>query len=441
MQTFNIHSHNLGKFIKVVISSHHGREHFCPLSVFRVVGYSMVYEYESIEEEDQHKNKNDSKMNGTGSVISKDLDSAKTYSSIKQITLHTNPETNSKGGAFPVKLCQMIQKYCSTSQPTNASWNKPMCFFLETVIFKDEFPCAICTEELSNQNFVSPTNSMIKSRNLKGNERFESYSKFNTLKNSSHMDDNAKTQILNDSSSALNKQLIDFSAKELNRSVDQHHPDVKPSQISTVSNVTHSSFLKNRSGSQTGSKVSENIKQSKEKSEIPSSVNECDCSEISQTVQKIYPKQNSTTEALLFEQDVADSAALIQKESVLVKINLRIKTLETNLSLINGYLQQLSESYRMQVEDMLNMFDGTIKAITMTSAKAAIVDKQQQLAIDQLDRKVNILSMRVQYLGSGQKGILKQVLELHGFFLILEIIIMSTIFSVFFNKFKRDVLV
>ncbi|GBO06027.1 hypothetical protein AVEN_45317-1 [Araneus ventricosus] len=356
-------------------ASQHGREHFCPLSVFRVVGYSMVYEYEVIEEE-QRRNKNDSEMNGAGSVISEDpLNSAKTYSSIKQITLHTKLDSDSKGDAIPVKLCQMMQKYCSTTQPTNASWNQPMCLFLEIVIFKYESPCAICTKELSTQNFVSATNSIVKSGNLKANERSESYTKYNTLKNASHVEDKAKTQNLSDSTSALDEPSTDFSVKELSRSVDQHYPGARPSQISTVSNATRSSSHKIRSASQTGGKVSKNIRQSKEKSEIPSSVNQCDCSKVSQAAEKISPKQNSSSEALLFEQDVAESAALIQKESVLVKMNVRIKTLETNLSLINRYLQQLSESYRMQVEDTLNMFDGTIKAITVTSAKAAIVSK------------------------------------------------------------------
>ncbi|XP_055953450.1 SUN domain-containing ossification factor-like [Argiope bruennichi] len=442
MQTFNIDFQNLGKFIKVVISSHHGREHFCPLSVFRVVGYSMVYEYEVIQEEkEQKKSKNDSKMNGAEPVVSEEpFNSSKIYSSIKQITLHTKPDSNPKGGSFPVKLCRMMQEHCSTSRSINASWYQPTCLFLETVIFKGESPCAICIRELPTKNFITASDSKVESRNLYTNGRSESYNKDNEVDKSIHVANkskilNRKTQNSNGSTSSsrkIDEKLINFSIKELSRSIDKHYP----SQINAVNSAVDSSFHKNGSVSQTGRKVFENIQQTKEK--ISFSESQCDCSKVSSTDEKTLPKQNSTFEDSLFEADVADSAALIQKESVLVKMNLRIKTLESNLSLINRYLQQLSESYRMQVEDMLTMFDGTIKAITMTSAKAAIVDKQQQLVIDQLDRKVNILSMKIQHLGNGQSDILKQVLELHGFFVILEIIIMSTIFSVFFNKFKRD---
>ncbi|KAF8794983.1 Protein lev-9 like protein [Argiope bruennichi] len=338
-------------------------------------------------------------------VVSEEpFNSSKIYSSIKQITLHTKPDSNPKGGSFPVKLCRMMQEHCSTSRSINASWYQPTCLFLETVIFKGESPCAICIRELPTKNFITASDSKVESRNLYTNGRSESYNKDNVDK-SIHVANkskilNRKTQNSNGSTSSsrkIDEKLINFSIKELSRSIDKHYP----SQINAVNSAVDSSLHKNGSVSQTGRKVFENIQQTKEK--ISFSESQCDCSKVSSTDEKTLPKQNSTFEDSLFEADVADSAALIQKESVLVKMNLRIKTLESNLSLINRYLQQLSESYRMQVEDMLTMFDGTIKAITMTSAKAAIV-----------------------------------VLELHGFFVILEIIIMSTIFSVFFNKFKRD---
>ncbi|GIY40325.1 hypothetical protein CDAR_617642 [Caerostris darwini] len=66
------------------------------------------------------------------------------------------------------------------------------------------------------------------------------------------------------------------------------------------------------------------------------------------------------------------------------------------------------------------------------------MNEQQQSAVEELELKVYRLNMKVQLLEAGQNDILKRVLELHGFFLVLEIIIMSTIFSIFFNKFKRN---
>ncbi|XP_017043819.2 SUN domain-containing ossification factor isoform X2 [Drosophila ficusphila] len=48
VQTFELHPYLFGKFVRVEISSHYAKEHFCPLSLFRVFGTS---EYEAFETE------------------------------------------------------------------------------------------------------------------------------------------------------------------------------------------------------------------------------------------------------------------------------------------------------------------------------------------------------------------------------------------------------
>ncbi|XP_017082482.2 LOW QUALITY PROTEIN: SUN domain-containing ossification factor [Drosophila eugracilis] len=48
IQTFDLHPHLFGKFVRVEITSHYSNEHFCPLSLFRVSGTS---EYEAFETE------------------------------------------------------------------------------------------------------------------------------------------------------------------------------------------------------------------------------------------------------------------------------------------------------------------------------------------------------------------------------------------------------
>lgn len=52
VQSFDLYPHMFGKFIKVEIHSHHGAEHYCPVSLFRVYGTS---EFEALEKENpQH---------------------------------------------------------------------------------------------------------------------------------------------------------------------------------------------------------------------------------------------------------------------------------------------------------------------------------------------------------------------------------------------------
>ncbi|XP_068150383.1 SUN domain-containing ossification factor [Drosophila tropicalis] len=48
VQTFDLHPHLFGKFVRVDIHSHYSKEHFCPVSLFRVFGTS---EYEAFETE------------------------------------------------------------------------------------------------------------------------------------------------------------------------------------------------------------------------------------------------------------------------------------------------------------------------------------------------------------------------------------------------------
>ncbi|TDG40125.1 hypothetical protein AWZ03_013446, partial [Drosophila navojoa] len=51
VQTFDLHPHLFGKFVRVDIHSHYSKEHFCPISLFRVFGTS---EFEAFETEIRH---------------------------------------------------------------------------------------------------------------------------------------------------------------------------------------------------------------------------------------------------------------------------------------------------------------------------------------------------------------------------------------------------
>ncbi|EDW13509.2 uncharacterized protein LOC6578150 isoform X2 [Drosophila mojavensis] len=51
VQTFELHPHLFGKFVRVDIHSHYSKEHFCPISLFRVFGTS---EFEAFETEIRH---------------------------------------------------------------------------------------------------------------------------------------------------------------------------------------------------------------------------------------------------------------------------------------------------------------------------------------------------------------------------------------------------
>lgn len=65
------------------------------------------------------------------------------------------------------------------------------------------------------------------------------------------------------------------------------------------------------------------------------------------------------------------SATAGQKESVFMRMSNRIKALEINMSLSSQYLQELSQRYRRQMDDMQRAFNRTIGTLNDTARKAA----------------------------------------------------------------------
>ncbi|KAK2895604.1 SUN domain-containing ossification factor-like isoform X2 [Channa argus] len=94
-----------------------------------------------------------------------------------------------------------------------------------------------------------------------------------------------------------------------------------------------------------------------------------------------------------------------QKESVFMRLNNRIKALEMNMSLSGRYLEQLSQRYRKQMEEMQKAFNKTIIKLQNTSKVAEEQDQRQtesiQLLQGQLENMTQLvlnLSVRVSQL-------------------------------------------
>ncbi|XP_032883961.1 SUN domain-containing ossification factor isoform X2 [Amblyraja radiata] len=66
-----------------------------------------------------------------------------------------------------------------------------------------------------------------------------------------------------------------------------------------------------------------------------------------------------------------------QKESVFMRLNNRIKALEMNMSLSSRYLEELSQRYRKQMEEMQKAFNKTIIKLQNTSRIAEEKDQRQ----------------------------------------------------------------
>nr|XP_057928718.1 SUN domain-containing ossification factor isoform X2 [Doryrhamphus excisus] len=81
-----------------------------------------------------------------------------------------------------------------------------------------------------------------------------------------------------------------------------------------------------------------------------------------------------------------------QKESVFMRLNNRIKALEMNMSLSSRYLEELSQRYRKQMEEMQRAFNKTIIKLQNTSRIAEEQDQKQQDSIQVLQSQLENVS-------------------------------------------------
>uniref|UniRef100_A0A665VWV7 SUN domain-containing ossification factor n=1 Tax=Echeneis naucrates TaxID=173247 RepID=A0A665VWV7_ECHNA len=77
-----------------------------------------------------------------------------------------------------------------------------------------------------------------------------------------------------------------------------------------------------------------------------------------------------------------------QKESVFMRLNNRIKALEMNMSLSSRYLEELSQRYRKQMEEMQRAFNKTIIKLQNTSRIAEEQDQRQTESIQVLQSQL-----------------------------------------------------
>ncbi|XP_062260315.1 SUN domain-containing ossification factor-like isoform X1 [Platichthys flesus] len=84
-----------------------------------------------------------------------------------------------------------------------------------------------------------------------------------------------------------------------------------------------------------------------------------------------------------------------QKESVFMRLNNRIKALEMNMSLSGRYLEQLSQRYRKQMEEMQKAFNKTIIKLQNTSRIAEEQDLRQTESIQFLQGQLENVTQLV----------------------------------------------
>ncbi|XP_063154640.1 SUN domain-containing ossification factor isoform X1 [Candoia aspera] len=120
-----------------------------------------------------------------------------------------------------------------------------------------------------------------------------------------------------------------------------------------------------------------------------------------------------------------------QKESVFMRLNNRIKALEVNMSLSSRYLEELSQRYRKQMEEMQKAFNKTIIKLQNTSCIAEQQDLKQTEAIQLLQAQLTNMTFVVSNLSSTVAELKREVSD-HQSYLVISLIFCAILVFMFF---------
>ncbi|XP_064003310.1 SUN domain-containing ossification factor isoform X2 [Pogoniulus pusillus] len=107
-----------------------------------------------------------------------------------------------------------------------------------------------------------------------------------------------------------------------------------------------------------------------------------------------------------------------QKESVFMRLNNRIKALEVNMSLSSRYLEELSQRYRKQMEEMQKAFNKTIIKLQNTSRIAEEQDQRQTEAIQLLQAQLTNVTQLVYNLSATVSELKREVSDRQAYLVI-----------------------
>ncbi|XP_033105714.1 SUN domain-containing ossification factor-like [Anneissia japonica] len=115
----------------------------------------------------------------------------------------------------------------------------------------------------------------------------------------------------------------------------------------------------------------------------------------------------------------------IQKESVLMRLNNRIKSLEVNLSLSTLYLQELSQRYKKQMDDMRRSYDTKVAKLYENAMMAEEKEQIQTEQVKILEDEIKQLKASLHNINMTLENAYKEVFEGHYILMLVEVVIVG----------------
>ncbi|XP_049337459.1 SUN domain-containing ossification factor isoform X7 [Astyanax mexicanus] len=114
-----------------------------------------------------------------------------------------------------------------------------------------------------------------------------------------------------------------------------------------------------------------------------------------------------------------------QKESVFMRLNNRIKALEMNMSLSSRYLEELSQRYRKQMEEMQKAFNKTIIKLQNTSRIAEEQDQKQTDSIQILQSQLENMTRLVLNLTATVNQLQNEVSDRQSYLVVSQVLCLA----------------
>ncbi|KYB27463.1 SUN domain-containing ossification factor isoform X1 [Tribolium castaneum] len=428
VQSFDLHPHLFGKYIKVEVKSHYGSEHYCPISLFRVYGTS---EFEVLQKEDQaHEDRGDDDDDDDGSLdlengdARKNLFSSATDAVISMVKKAAEVLGNKGNYSNQTEILNNTKQAVPLVRVCTSPSHLVVCDNCSDALFGRVYELLSCHDSqiwgLINLAFIR--NVLVESSLCqkfgfcKVSDKFEAHAKYiealfpeyllGAMCNMAAVYQNKVVlNVSNHSNDTIidDDQMINIETSEphvLPLETTRKEPEVtdalslqKSEAVSTPSLpiVTLTSQIKPTKtlNSESDSRQS-NTEASSVRSEIKSIVTSTEPVQ-SNLTEPEEPEVENVTESVELDDPLDAATPQAQKESVFLRLSNRIKALERNMSLSGQYLEELSKRYKKQVEEIQKLLDKTILSLNEESQKKDERNKQ-------LEERLNVLTSNLEAL-------------------------------------------
>ncbi|KRX79865.1 SUN domain-containing ossification factor [Trichinella sp. T6] len=428
VQRFQIPLKQYAKYIRVELLSHYGSEHFCPVSLFRVFGISMVEEYEAeaMHLEDE-PNVPTSASSGEGVdpsspslvAVDQDSDSPKSNDSSKMDLLNTAKD------AVVNMAKEMLGKAKGVLRVVQIAADK------ETATLEDNVPqrasCWTCTEQAVQSStkycyfirlVAAKASSMTTPSNLAKAEDVVSVSDrptllslWNETEESGTDESGSSFDQLTATANSDGKQWNGVAERQEQQQEEEksnHHngaADEKlmcyldnSSSVKNLSSLTKNPFDERLSPVVDAKDEEEEEMKNKKKKKKKKKKNNKE-EEVEMRTQKVYTKMSRETDELgmaqLPNELALPGSSTSSKESVFIRLNNRLKTLEMNVSLSSQYLSELSRNYKRQIEEIQRLLNKTMQVAGDVEMRLMMLIKSQDQTLGVLQSKVDNLTKRI----------------------------------------------